>query len=55
MHIYNFINSKDIQANWKNINYTPTALESAWLVWQSKNHTLEEKHKAWEEILARHL
>lgn len=51
MHIYNFINSKDIQAHWENINYVPTALESAWLVWQSKNHTLGEKHTAWKTIV----
>lgn len=51
MEFYNFINSKDIQVHWENINYVPTALESAWLVWQSKNHTLEEKHAAWQNIL----
>ena len=51
MHIYNFINSKDIQTHWETINYVPTALESAWLIWQSKNHTLEEKHAAWQNIL----
>ena len=51
MEIYNFINSKDFQAHWEKINYVPTALESAWLIWQSKNHTLGEKHTAWKSII----
>ncbi len=51
MKIYDFINSQDIRAHWEKIGYEPTALESAWLVWQSKNHTLEEKHTAWLNIL----
>lgn len=51
MEIYDFINSKDIKTHWKNINYVPTAVESAWLIWQSKDHTLEEKHAVWQNIL----
>ena len=51
MEIYDFINSYDIKEHWEKLDYQPTALESAWLVWQSKNHTLEEKHMAWRNIL----
>ena len=51
MKFCDFINSCDIRNHWEKINYVPTALESAWLVWQSKNHTLEEKHTAWKTII----
>lgn len=51
MNIYEFINSKDIREHWEKINYVPTALESVWLVWQSKNHTLKQKHVAYREII----
>ena len=30
----------------------PNALESAWLVYQSNNHTIEEKHAAWRWIIS---
>lgn len=51
MNIYEFINSEDIREHWEKINYVPSALESAWLVWQSRNHTLEEKHAGWINII----
>ena len=51
--IIDFVNSKDIRKHWQEIGYEPSALEAAWLVWQSKNHTVEEKHKAWKEIIDR--
>ena len=51
MKFCEFINSRDIRQHWEKIKYIPTALESAWLVWQSKNHTLEEKHAAWKNII----
>ena len=51
MEIYNYINSKDIQAHWEKINYVPTAVESTWLVWQSKNTTMRERHSAWKYLI----
>ena len=54
MNIYNFINSRDIAKHLKDIDYQFSTLECAWLVWlikQDKSLTLEEKHKAWKEIL----
>ncbi len=51
MEIYNYINSKDIQAHWEKINYIPTGLDSAWLVWQGKNQTLKEKHTTYLNII----
>ena len=52
MNIYEFVNSRDIREHWQNIGFVPNALESAWLVYQSNNHTIEEKHEAWEEIIS---
>ena len=51
MNIYNFINSRDIAKYLKEINYQFSTLECAWLVWQSRKHTLEQKHTAWKEII----
>lgn len=51
MKINEFVNSKDIKEHWVEIGYEPSALEAAWLIWQSKNHNVEEKHKAWMEII----
>ena len=51
MEICEFVNSGDIRKHWEKISYEPTPLESAWLIWQSKNHTLKEKHAAYWEII----
>ena len=52
MNIYEFVNSRDISEHWEKIGFVPNALESAWLVYQSNNHTIEEKHDAWRWIIA---
>ena len=52
MKIYEFVNSRDIREHWKKIGFVPNALESAWLVYQSNNHTIEEKHEAWRWIIS---
>lgn len=51
MDIFRFINSKDIRKHLINLNYEFTPVEAAWLVWQCYDATLEEKHKAWQEIV----
>lgn len=51
MNIYDFINSRDIAKYLKEINYQFSTLECAWLVWQSRKHTLKQKHTAWQEII----
>lgn len=51
MDVYKFINSKDIREYLKKNNYEFTPVETAWLIWQCENATLEEKHKAWQEII----
>jgi len=51
MEIIEYINSNDIRNYWSEIGYKPSALESAWLVWQGKNQTLKEKHSSWIDII----
>lgn len=46
-----FINSDDIREYWKKINYQPTAQETAWLIWQSRNHNVRQKHEAWTQLI----
>jgi len=51
MNIYDYLNSRDVREYWEKSGYNPNAIESAWLVWQSKNHTLPQKHRAWLDII----
>ena len=51
MDFFKFINSKDIRAHLEKIGYECSTIEGAWLVYQSRNATLEEKHVAWQEII----
>ena len=52
MKFYEFINSKDIREHCRKINYRPDSLECAYLIWQSRGHTIEQKHKAYEWIIS---
>ena len=51
MNIYEFINSKDIRAHCEKIGHTFNSMEAAFLIYQSQNHTLAEKHTAWKELI----
>ena len=51
MDIYNFINSKDIYRYLHSINYEFSPLECAWLIWQSRRATVNDRHEAWSEII----
>ena len=51
MNIYDFFNSRDVAEHCKNIGHKFTAMEIAFLVWQSNEHTLAEKHTAWQKII----
>lgn len=48
---YEFINSTDIREYLKKQDYQLNPVECAFLVWQSKRHTLTEKHEAWNDII----
>lgn len=51
MDIYKFVNSKDIRKYLKKTNYKFNALEAAYLIYNSRNTTLEERHNAWKEVI----
>lgn len=49
--IYAFFNSRDIAEHCHKIGYQFTPIETAYIVWHSNHHSLEEKHNAWYEII----
>lgn len=51
MNIYRFINSRDIRKHLEDMKYAFNALEAAWLVYQCRDATLEEKCQAWTWII----
>lgn len=51
MNVLEYINSRDIKEHLKQIKYKFSPLESAYLIWQSKNHSVEDKHFAWETLI----
>ena len=51
MNIFRFINSKDIREHLRKLDYQFNSLETAWLIYQCREATSEEKHKAWEELI----
>ena len=46
-----FINSKDLRSYLRQIDYSFTTPEAAFLVWYCRNATLKEKFAAWQEII----
>lgn len=51
MNILRFINSKDIRKHLRNIGYEFNSLEAAWLIYQCRDAAIDEKHKAWNELI----
>ena len=51
MDLFRFINSKDIRDYLRQIDYSFTAPEAAFLVWECRSATLKEKITAWREII----
>lgn len=51
MDIVQFVNSRDIRRHLIEIGYQFNTVEAAWLIYQCRNKTLEEKFLAWEEII----
>lgn len=49
--IFSFINSKDIRDYLREKDYHFNSLEAAWLIYQSQNHSLEQKYRAWEAVI----
>ena len=48
---FEFINSKDIKEHLKNLNYKFNSLEVAWLIYQCKHISIDEKHKAFRQLI----
>lgn len=51
MDILRFVNSKDIRKHLETIGYEFNSLETAWLIYQCRDATIDEKHKAWTELI----
>lgn len=51
MDIFGFINSNDIREHLRSISYEFNSLETAWLIYQCHDATIDEKHKAWNELI----
>ena len=49
--VLEFVHSRDIRAHLRSIEYRPSTVEAAYLVWFSKTATLEQKCEAWQEIV----
>lgn len=49
---FDYMSSRETQEYWKKTGYMPSAAEATWLIKQDKDLTLEEKHKAWKDILS---
>ncbi len=52
MDVLCFINSRDIREHLRKIDYQFSALEAAWLIYQSRNTTLDERHHAWRQLIS---
>lgn len=51
MNVYRFINSKDIAKHLREVNYSFSSQETAWLIWQSHTASMAERHEAWMELI----
>ena len=51
MNIYSFFNSKDVAKHLKTIDYQFSSLECAYIIWQCKHTSVEEKHTAYKELI----
>ena len=51
MDLYSFINSDAIANHLREIRYCFSSKEAAWLIYQCKKITLQEKHAAWEWLI----
>lgn len=48
---FEFVESRDIREHLEKIGYQLNALEAGFLVWRSRQKSLEEKLRAWQDIL----
>ena len=50
-NILRFIDSRELRERLEKENYQFSSLEAAWLVHECKEATVEEKHRAWKELI----
>ena len=50
MNIYDLLNSRSIAEYWKEINYQPDSLETAWLIYKNRKLGFDKKCELWERI-----
>ena len=46
-----FLNSKDIAEHWKKIGFSCTPVQAAYIIYASRERSLQEKHEAWKELI----
>lgn len=51
MDILRFVNSKDIRKHLETIGYEFNSLETAWLIYQCRDATIDEKHRPGPNLL----
>lgn len=51
MDFLKFINSNTVRNHLQELEYQPTAMEAAWIVYQCETLSLKEKYTAWREII----
>ena len=51
MDITTFLNSKDIAEHWKKIGFVCTPVQAAYIIYESHEKSLQEKHEAWKELM----
>ena len=51
MDVFRFINSGVMRKHLKDMGYEFSSLEAAWLIYQCHDATIDEKHKAWNELI----
>ena len=49
--IKTFLNSKDIAEHWRKTGFVCTPVQAAYIIWQSHEKSLREKHEAWKELM----
>lgn len=51
MEIYSFITSKDLEKHCRKLQHPFTPMERAYIIWHSANCAIEEKHKAYRNLM----
>ena len=51
MEILKYIESRDVRTHLEEIDYSPTALEAAFIIWSNALLRVEKRHKLWKELI----